>query len=337
MESCRRPGCLGQIEDGYCNHCGHQPAVRVSEVSVSVAPDPAGEEGRRGSGKVLCARPECSAPPSPTGTATMRPRPGDRGRPPSDEARPSGPGASNTTNTSVISRKTAGEPPLGTTGQTAGKQSSRGNLGAGLVEVPSIDTRDPLSVVLSDPEVPERKRTCARCSEPVGRSHDGQPGRTEGFCTHCGAAYSFTPKLWPGDLVAGQYQVAGCIAHGGLGWIYLAKDKNVSDRWVVLKGLLDSKDDSAMAAAIAEQRFLAEVEHPNIVKIYNFVQHDDAGYIVMEYVGGDSLREVRNRHREQSAHRCRWTRPSPTSWRSSPPSGTSTGGACSSATSSRTM
>ncbi len=160
-------------------------------------------------------------------------------------------------------------------------------------------TRDPRSALLAEPEVPERKRVCARCSEPVGRSRDGQPGRTEGFCTHCGAAYSFSPKLWPGDLVSGQYQVAGCIAHGGLGWIYLAQDRNVSDRWVVLKGLLDSKDDSAMAAAIAEQRFLAEVEHPNIVKIYNFVQHEDAGYIVMEYVGGDSLREIRNRHREE--------------------------------------
>jgi len=54
-----------------------------------------------------------------------------------------------------------------------------------------------------------------------------------------------------------------------------------------------------MSAAIAERRFLAEVEHPNIVKIYNFVQHKDAGYIVMEYVGGESLREVRNRHREE--------------------------------------
>ena len=182
---------------------------------------------------------------------------------------------------------------------TGGSQGSRGNLGAGLVEVPSVATSDPRSALLAEPEVPERKRVCARCSEPVGRSRDGQPGRTEGFCTHCGAAYSFSPKLWPGDLVSGQYQVAGCIAHGGLGWIYLAQDRNVSDRWVVLKGLLDSKDDSAMAAAIAEQRFLAEVEHPNIVKIYNFVQHEDAGYIVMEYVGGDSLREIRNRHREE--------------------------------------
>lgn len=101
-----------------------------------------------------------------------------------------------------------------------------------------------------------------------------------------------TPRLKAGDLVAGQYEVAGCLAHGGLGWIYLARDKNVSDRWVVLKGLLNSADPDALAAAIAEQRFLAQVSHPSIVEIYNFVTHDDAGYIVMEYVGGTSLKSI---------------------------------------------
>jgi serine/threonine-protein kinase PknG len=98
--------------------------------------------------------------------------------------------------------------------------------------------------------------------------------------------------------VAGQYEVLGCLAHGGLGWIYLAQDHNVSDRWVVLKGLLNTGDADAMAAAVAERQFLAEVEHPNIVRIYNFVQHADrrtgemAGYIVMEYVGGKSLKQI---------------------------------------------
>jgi serine/threonine-protein kinase PknG len=92
--------------------------------------------------------------------------------------------------------------------------------------------------------------------------------------------------------VAGQYEVAGCLAHGGLGWVYLARDTNVSNRWVVLKGLLNSGDPDALAAAIAEQRFLAQVSHPHIVEIYNFVTHDDAGYIVMEYVGGTSLKSL---------------------------------------------
>ena len=132
--------------------------------------------------------------------------------------------------------------------------------------MPAVTVRDPQDAVLVDPGVPERKRFCATCGDPVGREREGRPGRTEGWCAHCGSPFSFTPKLHPGDLVAGQYDVAGCLAHGGLGWVYLARDRNVSDRWVVLKGLLDSQDRSAMAAAIAERRFLAEVRHPNIVE-----------------------------------------------------------------------
>jgi serine/threonine-protein kinase PknG len=47
-----------------------------------------------------------------------------------------------------------------------------------------------------------------------------------------------------------------------------------------------------MVAALAERRFLAEVEHPNIVKIFNFVEHHGSGYIVMEYVGGTSPKDL---------------------------------------------
>ncbi|HEV2253352.1 MAG TPA: tetratricopeptide repeat protein [Streptosporangiaceae bacterium] len=177
-------------------------------------------------------------------------------------------------------------------------RSSRGRLGAGLVDIPPVPYRDPASAVLADPQVPEAKRYCSSCDQPVGRGRDGRPGLAEGFCRNCGTQFSFSPKLEPGELVVGQYEVLGCLAHGGLGWIYLAKDHNVSDRWVVLKGLLNTGDADAMAAAVAERQFLAEVEHPNIVRIYNFVQHADrrtaemAGYIVMEYVGGKSLKQI---------------------------------------------
>jgi serine/threonine-protein kinase PknG len=174
----------------------------------------------------------------------------------------------------------------------------RGGLGAGLVDVPAVPYRDPSSAIMEEPTVSESRRFCARCGEPVGRGRDGAAGRSEGFCRKCGAPFSFAPKLSAGDVVAGQYEVVGCLAHGGMGWIYLARDHNVSDRWVVLKGLLNTGDDDAMAAALAERRFLAEVEHPNIVKIFNFVQHQHSGYIVMEYVGGKSLKELRGEKRE---------------------------------------
>ncbi|MDT5326459.1 MAG: serine/threonine-protein kinase PknG [Mycobacterium sp.] len=188
------------------------------------------------------------------------------------------------------------------TGRTGSSKSAsaRGRLGAGVVAMPRIPKGDPAAAIMTNPQVPESSRFCGNpeCNKPVGRERDGQPGLTQGFCTQCGTRYSFVPKLSRGDLVGGQYEVQGCIAHGGLGWIYLAIDRNVHNRWVVLKGLLNSGDADAMAAAAAEVLALAEVEHPNIVRIYNFVEHMDSagvpvGYIVMEYVGGTSLKQIR--------------------------------------------
>jgi serine/threonine-protein kinase PknG len=165
-------------------------------------------------------------------------------------------------------------------------------LGAGLTTVPPVPAVDPQQAIMRDPQVPEDRRFCPACGGPVGRTRDGRPGRTEGFCPKCRTPFSFTPKLKAGDLVRWQYEVAGCLAHGGLGWIYLARDRNVSNRWVVLKGLLNSGDPDAYAAAVAERQFLAQVEHPLIVEIYNFVHHEGAGYIVMEYVGGTALKTI---------------------------------------------
>jgi serine/threonine-protein kinase PknG len=176
---------------------------------------------------------------------------------------------------------------------------SRPRLGAGLVEIPVVPEHDPTASIRTDPHIPEERRFCSNpaCGAPVGRARDGQPGRTEGFCARCRWEFSFRPRLVAGELVGGQYAVAGCIAHGGLGWIYLAQDRNVADKWVVLKGLLNSADPDALAAAIAEARFLAEIDHNNIVRIINVVQHGRDGYIVMEYVPGTSLREMLDRCR----------------------------------------
>jgi serine/threonine-protein kinase PknG len=167
-----------------------------------------------------------------------------------------------------------------------------------VVEIAPVTTVDPATVVMADPSVPESRRFCTRCDRPVGRGKDGQPGRQAGFCSNCGARFDFGAKLAAGDLVAGQYEVAGALAHGGLGWIYLARDRNVSGRWCVLKGLLDTADPAAAEAAVAERRFLAEVVHPSIVGIHNFVNHEGQGYIVMEYVGGPSIKQLAKRRRE---------------------------------------
>ena len=273
--ACVRPDCAGTIDpDGYCDSCGrrHEPA-RTGGTGHPAVAGPAAD----GTGSEPCRRDacggsmvdgycdQCGRSPVRAFVATAVPTDGP-------VAVPSYP------------RDTAPPTPARWPGRRGGRRGralrrrTRGAVAPGATWVPDWWTSrcsrpsTPALAVLVDPEVPERKRTCAACGEPVGRSRGQVPGRTEGFCTHCGAPFSFTPKLRPGELVGGQYQVEGCIAHGGMGWVYLARDRNVSDKWVVLKGLLDSEDPSAMAAAEAERRFLAEIEHPNIVKIHNFVR-----------------------------------------------------------------
>ena len=260
MSTCT--SCGGTIEDGYCNVCGLAAAPAPAPGAASRL-SASGGSGSAGSGSAGSG--SAGSGTAGSGTAGSRRTTGTRG--------------------TRGSRRTSG-------------RSARGRLGAGLVEIPPVPYRDPASAILADPQVPENRRFCASCEQPVGRGQGGRAGLTEGFCRNCGTRFSFSPKLEPGDLVAGQYEVLGCLAFGGLGWIYLARDHNVSGRWVVLKGLLNTGDADAMAAAVAERQFLAQVEHPNIVRIYNFVQHADrrtgesAGYIVMEYVGGKSLKQI---------------------------------------------
>src|SRR5262249_61905504 len=51
-------------------------------------------------------------------------------------------------------------------------------------------------------------------------------------------------------------------------------------------------DQHGYAAAVAERQFLAHMQHPLILEIYNFTSYEGAGYIVMEYVGGRSLKQI---------------------------------------------
>ncbi|MGA2127723.1 MAG: tetratricopeptide repeat protein [Xanthobacteraceae bacterium] len=170
------------------------------------------------------------------------------------------------------------------TRQTRGTVTTRSRLGGGLVSLPPLPSTDPLKLIIDKPEVPASRRICPHCDKGVNRD--------EGFCPHCGNPYSFKASLKPGDVVAAQYEVRGPIAYGGMGWIYLGWD-NVLNRFVVLKGLLNAKDEAAAAAAVAERQFLAAVKNPRIVGIHNFVTHGAEGFIVMEYVGGRTIKSLR--------------------------------------------
>jgi serine/threonine-protein kinase PknG len=224
VEKCRRPGCDGTIEDGFCTVCGLAP------------------EG---------------ASPAAVATATTAT------------------GAIGSTRSTRSSRSTR---------STASTQ--RRASGVALSALPPLPLNDPMAALVPG-VVPERKRFCSNC--------DAKLSMEAGYCPRCGQQYSFKPSLEPGQVVAGKYEIKGTMAFGGLGWIYLAMD-TVLNRWIVLKGLLNSKDPNMVRVAVQEREFLAAVKHRNIVGIYDFITQGAEGYIVMEYVNGKSLLQLRREH-----------------------------------------
>ncbi|MFF1405355.1 tetratricopeptide repeat protein [Streptomyces sp. NPDC058294] len=194
-------------------------------------------------------------------------------------------------------------PPVTTTEDTAGPAAVHAVAGIGgldqhgLVVLPEVPVPD--DVLVKDPRPPTGGRRCGAdgCTMIIGVGYGGQPARDTGRCPRCGTPYSFLPQLAPGDVVAGHYRVLGCLAHGGLGWIYLAEDTDADGHRVVLKGQINVRDDLARQAAVEERRSLTDLHHPDIVRLITYTQHrapghPPTGYLVMDYIGGRSLQQL---------------------------------------------
>ncbi|WP_051945369.1 protein kinase [Verrucomicrobium sp. BvORR106] len=97
-----------------------------------------------------------------------------------------------------------------------------------------------------------------------------------------------------GTLVFNRYRLQRVLGRGGMGVVWLADDTKL-DRHVALKFLPDviGADPVALKELKDETRRGLDLAHPNIVRIYDFVDDDEAAAISMEYVNGKSLSEMR--------------------------------------------
>ena len=82
------------------------------------------------------------------------------------------------------------------------------------------------------------------------------------------------------------------LARGGMAVVYLVRQPAL-DREVVLKRLDLERDDPTLAQRfVREARLAAALDHPNVVTLFDFFEHDGVPYIAMEYVAGGSLRSL---------------------------------------------
>jgi serine/threonine-protein kinase len=94
----------------------------------------------------------------------------------------------------------------------------------------------------------------------------------------------------------GRYTILRKLATGGMAEVYLAKVAGPGgfEKHVVLKSILPQLADNEVYVRmfLEEARLAAQLDHPNIVHVFDFGQVDGTYFLTMEYVEGATLRQL---------------------------------------------
>lgn len=176
----------------------------------------------------------------------------------------------------------------------------------GVLDAPEPSQPDVVSVVTGEPKLSqsfdgERTLDPSR-NNPKPMRSTGDLNSSDEFSSKTSRADEVPdrrPK--PKALVAGKvlnhrYEIVRRIGGGGMGAVYLAKDRNLGEAPRAVKEMIESHlDDSQHEKAIAdfkrESLLLTELEHPSIPTVYDYF-YDDASerfYLVMKFIPGSDL------------------------------------------------
>lgn len=100
-----------------------------------------------------------------------------------------------------------------------------------------------------------------------------------------------------GVVLEGRYRIGDRIARGGMASVYEATDTRL-DRTVAIKVMHPGMgDDDAFARRfVREAKAAARLNHPNVVAVYDQGREGDTVFLAMEYVPGETLRDVIRQH-----------------------------------------
>jgi serine/threonine-protein kinase len=104
-------------------------------------------------------------------------------------------------------------------------------------------------------------------------------------------------------LENGRYELGDRLGHGGMATVYLAEDTKLG-RPVAIKLLADNlaHDDGFRERFMREARLAAQLDHPNVVKVFDVSGDEDRPFIVMELVDGGTLGDRLDQRRRMDAN-----------------------------------
>ncbi len=142
-------------------------------------------------------------------------------------------------------------------------------------------------------DMPTAKPVCPKCGSVY------EPGDTA--CGACGFTFSTETSVLPsGTLLHGRYEIIHLISQGGMGAVYLARDRNLFDRLCVAKQILEKVESAEHRRRLEEEALrMARLSHPGIAMILDHFVEDDQYFMVVEHVQGKTLSEAFKERRGQ--------------------------------------
>ena len=179
-----------------------------------------------------------------------------------------------------------------------------------------------ICAICSEPN-PDDATQCARCTSllPTVRSRAVEPSR-DGVATAAvapselaldallrdvarippvlppGSATTHASALVPGATLGPRYEIVKLIGRGGMGAVYLARDRELS-RLVAMKLIAPhlSAEGHVLERFKREVTLSTIVTHPNVLRVFDLGEHDGLTFLTMQYIDGETLAEIMHRRR----------------------------------------
>jgi serine/threonine protein kinase len=103
-------------------------------------------------------------------------------------------------------------------------------------------------------------------------------------------------NLKAGNVIQGKYEILRCLGAGSMGMVYAVKHLDLQDRILAMKVLYSDVAKDEVQAARFKNEIVAsyEVNHPNVVRAYDYFKEGDLIAYTMEYVSGGDLADRLN-------------------------------------------